>query len=36
MNYADIEDDPTIRDECELLRRVPITPDVFSIWDENQ
>ena len=36
MDYPDIEDDPTIRDECELLRRVPINPKVNVIWDGNQ
>lgn len=36
MDHADLDDDPTIRDECELLRRVPINPDVFIVWDDNQ
>ncbi len=36
MSHTDLEDDPTIRDECELLRRVPIKPAVHIIWDDNQ
>ena len=27
-------DDPSIRDECKLLRRIPITKD-FVVWDDN-
>lgn len=36
MNHTDLEDDPTIRDECDLLRRIPVKPDVNIIWDDNQ
>lgn len=31
-----IKDDPSIRDECELLRRVPIKPNLNVVWDSNQ
>lgn len=36
MNYDEIEDDSTISNDCELLRRVPIKPQLNVIWDENQ
>lgn len=28
-------DDPSIRDECKLLRRIPVMQD-FIVWDHNQ
>lgn len=36
MDHTDLEDDLTIRDECELLRRIPVKPDINIIWDANQ
>ncbi|MCY4041026.1 MAG: hypothetical protein OXF72_07195 [Gammaproteobacteria bacterium] len=36
MNGDGLEDDPSIRDECELLRRVPLKRDVNIVWDDNQ
>ncbi len=35
MNHMGLEDDPSIRDECELLRRIPIKLNVNVIWDDN-
>lgn len=31
-----VEDDPSIRNECELLRRVPLEINVNIIWDDNE
>ena len=36
MGHTDLEDDLTIRDECELLRRIPVKPGINIIWDANQ
>lgn len=36
MDYSNLEDDSTIRDECELLRRIPVKPKLNVIWDDNQ
>lgn len=36
MSYADLEDDPSIRNECELLRRVPCKLNVNLVWDDNE
>jgi hypothetical protein len=36
MAHAELDDDPTIQDSCELLRRIPIKPRVNIIWDGNQ
>lgn len=35
MSDADYEDDKSIRDECELLRRVQVRPDISIVLDEN-
>lgn len=35
MNDVGLEDDPTIPDDCELLRRVPLRRDINIIWDHN-
>jgi hypothetical protein len=29
-------DDPTVVDECRLLRRIPIQPNTFILWNENE
>ena len=31
---ADYQDDPSIKDTCQLLRRIPLKPS-HCIWDEN-
>ena len=36
MHQTDLEDDPSIRDDCELLRRIPIKLEINIIWDDNQ
>lgn len=35
MSAPGLGDDKTIRDECELFRRVLVTPGVHIIWDNN-
>ena len=35
MNYDEVEDDVSIRDECQLLRRIPNKPKLNIIWDDN-
>lgn len=35
MTAANLGDDQTIRDECELFRRVLIQPDIHVVWDKN-
>lgn len=35
MNYVGLEDDPTIPDGCELLRRIPLRRGINIIWDHN-
>ena len=36
MRHTDLEDDPSIRDDCELLRGIPIKLEINIIWDDNQ
>ena len=31
---ADYQDDPSIKDTCQLLRRIPLKPS-HCVWDEN-
>lgn len=33
---AEEQDDPTITDECRLLRRIPAQPNAFIRWDANR
>ncbi len=35
MSGAGYEDDESIRDDCELLRRVQVKPEFTVVWDEN-
>lgn len=35
MNYDEVEDDVSIRDECQLLRRIPTILNFTIIWDDN-
>ncbi len=36
MTCTSYEDDSSIRDDCELLRRIPIKFGLHVIWDDNQ
>ena len=36
MSNSASEDDPSIRDECELLRRIPLKENVNIVWDGNE
>lgn len=35
MNYDEVIDDKTIRNECQLLRRIPMKLNLNIIWDDN-
>ena len=36
MSVSDFEDDESIRDECELLRRIPLKKNLYIVWDGNE
>ena len=35
MSSGDLQDDPTIRDQCKLLRRIPPKVNLNLVWDDN-